>query len=88
MSNFIKNNINDGIKLIKPINDDLYSLKADGLLSPLFSSFRYSLTSFLALHNLLGIANNQNIFEKLLNFTEEDFNKWLERIESEGSING
>ena len=86
--NFVKDNINDDLKLINSVKDDLYSPKVDGLLSPLFSSFRYSLTSLLALHNLLGIANNQNIFEKLLSYKEEDFNKWLDRIESEGSING
>ena len=88
LNNFIKNNIHDDLKLINPINNNLYSPKNDGLLSPLYSSFRYSLTSLLALHNMIGIANNQNIFEKLLSYNEEDFNHWLERIESEGSTNG
>jgi hypothetical protein len=85
---FVRDNINDDLQLINHISIDLYSPKKDGLLSPLFASFRYSLTSLLALQNMLGIVNNQNIFDKLLAYNEEDFHGWLERIESEGSISG
>ncbi len=86
--NFVRDNIKDDLELSFPLKNDSFSPKRDGLLFPLFHSFRYSLTSFLALHNILAITNNQKIFDKLLNHTNEDFEKWLNRIISEGSISG
>jgi hypothetical protein len=35
-----------------------YSTKQDGLLSPAFSAFRYSLTVFLPLYNMLGVISD------------------------------
>ena len=85
---FVRDNIKDDMQLNKQINIEQYSPKNDGLLSPLYSAFRHGITSLLALQNMLAITNNQEIFEKLLAFNEEDFSLWLQRIQSEGSLNG
>ena len=58
------------------------------LLSPAFSSFRYSLISYLALHNMLGMINEPNKVDAILNYKHDDFVAWLDRIEREGSILG
>ncbi len=65
-----------------------YNVKEDSVLSPCYSSFRYSVTAFLALQNMLDIANQEKIFEKLLEMQPEEFERWLNRIEQEGNVHG
>lgn len=65
-----------------------YSIKQDGLLTPAYSTFRYSLVAFLALHNMLGMIPDQNKIQGLLNLPHDDFIEWLNRVEREGPILG
>ncbi len=46
------------------------------------------LTSFLALHNLLAVANDPGLTARLLSYDYQEFKEWLERIEDQGSITG
>lgn len=63
-----------------------FNVKQDALLIPAISTFRYQLTSFLALHNMLAVANDQKVFERLQQYTPEEFAKWLEHVEQEGAL--
>lgn len=63
-----------------------YSVKQDGLVSPAWSAFRYGLTAFLALQNMLALANDPKIFERLLGYTTEQFRDWLNNIDRRGLI--
>jgi|SRR5579883_842769 len=65
-----------------------YKVKDDSVLSPCYASFRFGLTAFLALHNMLDIANEKDVFKKLLQMGLDEFESWLGRIEAEGSIHG
>jgi len=63
-----------------------YNPKHDSVLSTCQIAFRYAVTSYLALNNLLALTHDQNIFKKLLEMPRKDFDRWIDRIESEGSV--
>jgi hypothetical protein len=65
-----------------------FSVKVDGLLSPAFTTFRAATTAFLALHNMLGLIQEQAKFDALLQLDSGEFDAWVERIEREGSVTG
>jgi hypothetical protein len=65
-----------------------YSTKHDGILSPAYSAFIYSMTAFLALYNMLGIISDQEKIPALLAMNHEDLSAWLDGVEREGSVHG
>lgn len=50
------------------------------------AAFRYALVSYLALNNLLALANDPDLTELLLRLDGDAFNVWIARIASEGSV--
>jgi len=65
-----------------------YSVKRDAILSPVYAAFRYELTGFLALTNMLALANEPSLIEQLLAMDSSAFRQWVERVEHEGSVVG
>lgn len=63
-----------------------YDVKTGSVLNPCQDAFRLGLTAYLALNNLLGIANDQGIFGRLLAMPHDEFANWLRRITEEGSV--
>ena len=63
-----------------------YSTKRDSVLSPLFSAFSSALGSYLALNNILALANDETIEQRLLAMSYQDFSRWLDDIDREGSV--
>lgn len=63
-------------------------LKDGYLLSPSGNAFHYGLVAYLALHNLLALANDHQLVERLLKLSTDDFEEWLDRIREEGSVTG
>lgn len=51
-------------------------------------TLRYQVTGYLALNNLLALVNNQDFFGRIENYSEDDLNDWLDRIDQQGSISG
>jgi len=64
------------------------SLKEAYLRSPVQHAFHYGLVGYLALFNLLALANDHNLAKRLLKMSRDDFSEWLERIAAEGSVTG
>jgi|SRR5208337_2165955 len=58
-----------------------YSTKQDGILSPAYSTFIYSLVAFLALYNILGVITDRHKIPTLLSMSHDDFTVWLDGIE-------
>lgn len=52
------------------------------------TAFRYGLTSYLALLNLLGLANDLELADRLLAMDMDAFSAWLDRVTEEGSVTG
>ena len=62
--------------------------KKDALLSPAWLAFRYGLVSYLALINMLNLANVPGLPERLAAMSPPKFRQWLDSVTSEGSVTG
>ena len=60
----------------------------DIMFSQARGAFRYQLTGYLALNNMLALVNEQGFFNRMENFSTDDFSDWLDRIDQRGSITG
>jgi hypothetical protein len=63
--------------------------KADGNEVLLWSAqyaFHCQLTGYLALNNLLALANDNHLAQRLEAYTPEQFKEWLDRIDQQGSV--
>ena len=54
----------------------------------MYAGFKYELTAYLALYNLLNMANDRALTDRLLGCSDEEFDGWLDRVRSEGSVTG
>lgn len=50
--------------------------------------FCYELTGYLALVNMLDLANENSLPKRLLEMNGEEFRSWLHRVGQEGSVTG
>jgi len=50
--------------------------------------FRYQMTAFLALKNMLHLAGDPDFASRLLEMPGEDFETWVENVSTEGSVTG
>lgn len=64
------------------------SAKSDLLQSPASASFHYQITAFAALFNMLGVIKSNKDIDRLAQMSAQDFKKWLDFIEREGSVVG
>ncbi len=60
----------------------------DTILSQARGALRYQLTGYLALKNMPALANDRELFERLEQFSYDDFHDWLDRIDQQGSVRG
>lgn len=63
-------------------------LKETYLLRPAQYAFHYGLVAYLALRNLLALANDLHLVERLAQLSDDEFAEWLNRIREEGSVTG
>ncbi|HJW74083.1 MAG TPA: hypothetical protein VJ787_00225 [Thermoleophilia bacterium] len=52
------------------------------------AAFHYSLVSYLALNNMLSLAADHGVVERLLTMSPVELGKWLDAIDAEGSVTG
>ena len=64
------------------------SAKQDLLKSPAWTSFHYQVTAFAGLFNMLGVVKSSKDIERLAKMSDQEFKKWLDFIEREGSVLG
>lgn len=60
----------------------------EGLGRQAWAAFRYAVVAYLALQNMLSLANDNGVFDRLLAMRPTEFRKWLDGIDSEGSVTG
>ena len=51
-------------------------------------AFHYGLVAYLALINMLALANDADLADRLLTYNRSEFDDWLRRIEAGGSVTG
>jgi hypothetical protein len=52
------------------------------------AAFHYSLLSYLALSNMLSLAADHGVVERLLAMPPGGLSKWLDAVDAEGSVTG
>lgn len=52
------------------------------------AAFRYGLTAYLALYNMLGLLSDPRKLDALLELDEDSFETWLDAVQREGSVDG
>ena len=60
----------------------------DSMLFSARHAFLSQLTGYLALNNLLALANDHNLSQRLEGYSSEEFKEWLDRIDQQGSVTG
>lgn len=50
------------------------------------AAFHYAAVAYLALHNMLALANRSDFSDRLLAMSRSDFSDWLDGIDREGSV--
>ena len=61
---------------------------ATSLASSAQAAFHYGLVAYLALENMLNLANDTNLIRRLPTMSRGEFLRWLDAIEAEGSATG
>jgi hypothetical protein len=84
----IKTYVPDGLPLLGYIEGTPLSVKDDFLVSPAFLAFHYQVVAFAALFNMLGSIRSSTDVQRLAEMPKEEFKKWLNLIEREGSVLG
>lgn len=84
----IGNDLSDGLSPPGGLTASAYATKKDGLWMSSFVAFRSGITAFLALNNMLALANDQDLFERLLGYSHEEVKEWFDRIADHGSVTG
>ena len=63
-------------------------VKHDLLLPSAHYAFRSAIVGYLALKNMLALANANDLSSRLSSYTREEFKDWLDRIDQGGSVTG
>jgi hypothetical protein len=58
---------------------------ATGGRSPDWLAFQRGVVAYLALHSMLGMANDESLYDGLLTLSAGDFRNWLETVAEAGS---
>lgn len=75
--------------LLGTLNDNrIEDNTTDALLSQARGALRYQLTGYLALKNMLAVVSNGGIFQRIEQYSHEDFSDWLDRIDQQGIVKG
>lgn len=64
------------------------SPREEYLLPTALYAFRSALVGHLALNNMLALANDNDLEDRLLAYSRDAFKEWLDRIDQAGSVTG
>ena len=51
-------------------------------------AFQSAIVGYLALNNMLALANDNDLSNRLSSYSREEFKDWLDRIDQSGSVTG
>ena len=64
------------------------SIREEYLLPAALHAFRSAVVGYLALNNMLALANDNDLDDRLLAYSRDEFKAWLDRIDQAGSVTG
>ena len=73
-------------RTLETLHDELRGSDAPSL--NLRTSLNYGATSYLALHNMLGLTHRTDWFDRIEGFSRMEFREWLDRVDAEGAVRG
>ncbi len=71
---------------LETLHDEIRSSERPSL--NLRTSLNYGVTAYLALQNMLGLANRGDWFDRIESFSRREFREWLDRVGAEGDVRG
>jgi hypothetical protein len=64
------------------------SVAEESLLPTALYAFRSAVVGHLALNNMLALASDNDLDDRLLAYSRDEFKEWLDRIDHAGSVTG
>jgi hypothetical protein len=84
----IQNRVPKDLTMGQPPGEPAVSVRDELLLPSAHYAFRSAIVGYLALKNMLALANDNSLSDRLLSYSREEFKDWLDRIDQGGSVTG
>jgi len=84
----IQNRVPEDLSVGQPSAETKASVRDDFLLPSAHYAFRSAIVGYLALKNMLALANDNDLSSRLSSYSREEFKDWLDRIDQGGSVTG
>lgn len=84
----IRDRVPQDLLVVAPSSGPPVSIKEEYLLPAALHAFRSAIVGHLALNNMLALANDNDLDDRLLAYSRDEFKEWLDRIDQAGSVTG
>ena len=84
----IQNRVPEDLSVNQPPPESAVSVRDEFLLPSAHYAFRSAIVGYLALKNMLALANDNDLSSRLSSYSREEFRDWLDRIDQSGSVTG
>lgn len=84
----IRQRLPDDLSMGESSSGPSVSVKGDFLLPTACYAFHSAIVGYLALNNMLALANDNGLDDRLLAYSRDEFKEWLDRIDQSGSVTG
>ena len=84
----IQNRVPEDLSVEQPPPESAVSVRDEFLLPSAHYAFRSGIVGYLALKNMLALANDNDLSSRLSSYSREEFRDWLDRIDQGGSVTG
>ncbi len=84
----IQRRVPDDLCAGEPSSGPPVSVKEEYLFPTAHYAFHSAVVGYLALKNMLALANENDLADRLLAYSRDEFKDWLDRIDRAGSVTG
>ena len=84
----IQNKVPEDLSVGQMPAETTASVRDELLLPSAHYAFRSAIVGYLALKNMLALANDNDLSTRLSSYSREEFKDWLDRIDQGGSVTG
>ena len=84
----IQHRVPQDLVVAAPPSGPAVSIKEEYLLPVARYAFRSAVVGHLALNNMLALASDNDLDDRLLAYSRDEFKEWLDRIDHAGSVTG
>jgi len=84
----IRQRASQDLSVAAPSSGPPVSIKEEYLLPTALHAFRSAVVGHLALNNMLALANDNDLDDRLPAYSRDEFKEWLDRIDQAGSVTG